>query len=99
MLDYLWHSTIGLLGLGGAIIAACGAIAYFFPPFRKLAIEIGGLILAVMAIYGKGVKDRAAEEAKRKEEAVKKAQADYDRIDKKPETPDTITDKLNSGRF
>lgn len=48
---YLW------LGLGGTIIAGLGAVAYFFPPFRKQAIMGIGVVLGAMALYRKGSKD------------------------------------------
>lgn len=59
---YLWF------GLGGISLAGLGAVAYFFPPLRKLAIQIGLAILAVMAIYGKGVRD-ATRKSKIEQEA------------------------------
>jgi hypothetical protein len=68
VLDYLWHSTVAWLGIGGAIIAACLAAAYFLPPFRRLALSAAGGVAAVLAIYAKGASD-----AKRREQAKQQA--------------------------
>jgi hypothetical protein len=70
-MDYLFHSTFAWLGLGGVSLVALGAVAYFFPPFRKLAIEAGAAVFTVMAIYGKGAAD-----AKRRDLARQKAEED-----------------------
>ena len=70
-MDYLYHSTFAWLGLGGVALMALGAVAYFFPPFRKLAIEAGAAVFAVMAIYAKGAND-----AKVRDRAKQKAEED-----------------------
>lgn len=67
----LWHSVTGLLGLGGLTIIVLAAIAWFFPPLRRIAIEIGMAILAVGSIYAKGASDE-----KRKRELLEKQAAD-----------------------
>jgi hypothetical protein len=57
VLDYLWHSTVAWLGIGGAIIAALLAAAYFLPPFRSVALSAAGGVAAILAIYAKGASD------------------------------------------
>jgi len=69
MIDFLWHSTAAWLGIGGAAVAALAAVAWFFPPFRKLAIQIAAGVIAVMAIYAKGASDAKKRERQRQAEA------------------------------
>lgn len=95
----MFDSIFGIFAVGGVGIATLIAIAWFIPPLRKLAIQIGIALIAGMAIYGKGVRDRAALEQKRKDEAVAKARADYEKIDARPDTDSTVADKLRHGSF
>jgi hypothetical protein len=73
LLDYLWHSTVAWLGIGGAIIAACLAAAYFLPPFRNLALSAAGTVAAVLAIYAKGASDAKRTEEEKRRDAEKNA--------------------------
>lgn len=69
MLSYIWHSTAALLGIGGLALVGLGAIAYLFPPFRRLAIAAGGGLLVLMGSYFKGVRDNAERERERQAKA------------------------------
>jgi len=57
MLDFIFHSVAAQIGLAGVAIIALVAVAYFFPPFRRMAIGAAGLILAAATIYAKGARD------------------------------------------
>jgi hypothetical protein len=72
MYDFFFNSIWGWLGIGGTIIAAAGAVAYFFPPFRKLALTVAATTAGVLAIYAKGSSD-----------ARKRKQAEWDAAEKK----------------
>lgn len=89
----------GWLGLGGGTVAIALAVAWFFPPFRRIALMVAGVALAAASIYAKGNRDRAALEAKRKEEAVRKAQEDYAKIDARPDDPDDVAKRMRRGDF
>jgi hypothetical protein len=99
MLSFLWHSVWAWIGLGGITIVILGVVAWFIPGFRLIAIEIAGAILAATAIYTKGSRDEALANKKREEEAVKKAKADYDKIDARPDTPSDVDKRLRDGSF
>jgi hypothetical protein len=71
MFDWI-NPLYGWLGLGGVIIAACVAVAIYFPPFRKIAIAVAGAVVAGLAIYAKGSKD-----------AAKRKQAEWDKAERK----------------
>jgi hypothetical protein len=73
VLDYLWHSTVAWLGIGGAIIAACLAAAYFLPPFRKLALSVAAGVAGFLAIYAKGASDAKRREREKQQAAEKRA--------------------------
>ena len=60
------------LGLGGVGIAGLLALAYFFPPFRKLALAAAAVVAAGLAIYTKGSRD-----------AAKRKQAEWDKANKR----------------
>lgn len=98
-MDFLWHSTAAWLGLGGVAIVGLAVAAWFIPGFRLLALEIGGGILAAGALMAKGARDQKIRDEKRKEEAVRKAKESYAKIDARPDTPDTVTDRLRKHDF
>lgn len=64
MFDWI-NPLAGWLGLGGVAIAACVAVAIYFPPFRRLAIAAGVAVAGALVLYGKGYRD--AEKRKQKE--------------------------------
>lgn len=81
--DYLpsmWE-VLGILGLGGL-----GAVAWFFPPFRRLAIQAGFVLAALMFVYSKGKRDGIRRKQKewleaerRAEERARRARLDAER--------------------
>lgn len=99
MIDWLTHSTGFLIGGGVAALIACGAVWYFFPPFRRLAISIGGVILAATAIYAKGASDARREEKAKSDAAAKRIGEKYDQIDARTDTDRDVDDRLRSGKF
>lgn len=74
MWDFLWHSIWGWVGGAGLIVVACAAVGYFFPPLRRVAIEIAGVVLAATAIYAKGTRDESKKWDRAIERDVKKGQ-------------------------
>lgn len=99
MMHVIFDSIWGWLGVTTIIVIACGVVAWFIPPLRRIALEVGGVALAVGTIYAKGNRDRAALEQKRKDEAVRKAQADYAKINERKDTPDTVAKRLRDNSF
>lgn len=98
MMDWI-NPLVGWIGLGGTVIAAALAVAWFFPPFRKMALTVAGGVMAALAIYGKGYRDNAAREAQRKEEAVRKARKAYDEIDARPDDAKSVDERLRRNDF
>lgn len=100
MLDFIIQhflsSVAGWLGLTGIVVVVMFAVAWFIPPLRPYAIAAAGTMIAFATIYTKGSRDRAALEKRRKDEAVKRAQADYAAIDKRP---DEAEKRLKDGTF
>jgi xanthine/uracil permease len=99
MLDWIDFGLFTWLGIGGVALAVAAAVAYFFPPFRNLAIVIGGAVVAIMFAYTKGNRDRAKLEAERREKAVKKVQEKYDEIDARPDSDSDVDKRLRDGSF
>lgn len=98
MLDWI-NPMAGWSGLAAVVIAAAAAVAWFFPPFRKIAYAVIAATVAALAIYSKGYRDNAAREAKRKEEAVRKAREAYDKIDARPDDAKSVSRRLRDGNF
>jgi hypothetical protein len=99
MIDFIWHSTYALIGIGGLAVIACAAVAWFFPPFRTWAIEAAVAILGATAIYAKGARDQSKRVNAQTEKAVGKAKADNEKIDARPDTPDDVDKRLRDGSF
>jgi hypothetical protein len=98
----MWHlinSVWGWLTIGGIGLIALGAVAYFLPPFRKLCIEIGILLISVMGIYAKGVRDAEKRDRAKRDAAVEKNKKEFDRIDNRPDDPGTVDKRLRDGNF
>lgn len=74
MLDFL-SPLMGWLGIGGGAIAIALAVAWFFPPFRTIAIQVAGAIGGLLFIYGKGYRDAA----RRKQEEWDYAERDTEK--------------------
>ncbi len=98
-MDFLFNTVWGWLGIAGVIAVGCGLVAWFLPPFRRLAIEVAAVALSAAAIYAKATRDRANLEAKRKEEAVAKARKEYADIEARPDTPNDVSKRLRDGGF
>lgn len=99
MIDFLFNSIWGWAGIGGVVIIGALAAAYFFPPFRKLALAVAAGAVAVLAIYSKGASDNARREKEKRDKAVKKAEKDYAKIDARPDKPDDVAKRLRDGSF
>lgn len=99
LMDYIFSHLWGWVGITGIIIAACVAVAIIVPQFRGAALAIAAAAVGATSIYAKGQRDRAALEQKRKEEAVRKAREAYDKIDARPDDPESADKRLRDGSF
>ena len=103
MMDFIWQhilsSMAGWIGIGGAIVLICVAVAYFFPPFRRAAIAVAITTIAAVGLYAKGSRDRAALERKKRDKVVKKVTEKYDEIDKRVDTDDDVAKRMRDGSF
>jgi hypothetical protein len=99
MWDFIFGTLWGWWGVAGLTVIGCIVVGYFIPSVRMWAIGVAGVVLSGAAIYTKGNRDRAALEAKRKEEAVAKARKEYDEIDNRPDTPDDVARRLREHGF
>lgn len=99
MMHAIFGTVWGWIGTAGIVCIACGAVAYFIPQFRIYALAVVGVVVSAATIYTKGNRDRAKLETKRKEEAVRNARKKYDEIENRPDTPDTLADKLRRNGF
>ena len=99
IIDTFFSSLAGWLGAAGIIVVICGAVAWFVPPLRKIALAVAGVAISAAAIYAKGNRDRARLEARRKEEAVRKARKEYDEIDARPDTSADAIKRMRDGGF
>lgn len=85
MFDFI-TPLVGWLGLGGGVIAAALAVAWFFPPFRKYALAAAGVIAGALTIYARGYADAGRRKQREWDNAIKrdvekgrKARADAER--------------------
>ena len=99
MMQAIFDSLWGWIGIAGVIVICCGVVAWFVPPLRNLAVAIGGVAIAAASIYSKGSRDRAALEKRRREEAIAKAQEKYKEIDKRPDSIEDVKRRLKDGTF
>lgn len=72
MMDWL-NPSVGWGAFAFMIIAGCLAVAWYFPPFRKLALTIAGAVAGAFALYRKGAKDAAARKQRQWDEAERKS--------------------------
>lgn len=98
MFDWI-NPLYGWLGLGGVIIAACVAVAIYFPPFRKIAIAVAVAVGGVLAAYSKGASDAKRREREKSEKAVAKVQAKYSKIDARSDGPSDVSKRMRDGEF
>lgn len=99
MWDFLFNSLWGWLGIAGITVVGAFAVAWFFPPFRSMALAVAASAAGAAAIYTKGNRDRAALEERRKEAAIAEAKEKYDEIDKRVDTPADVADRLRKHGF
>jgi hypothetical protein len=99
MIDFLFNSLWGWWGVTGLVVVGCAVVFYLFPQWRTHMVAIAGAALAAAGLVTKGHRDRAKIEQKRKDDAVKKAQDAYDKIDKRPDTPSDVERKMRDGTF
>lgn len=99
MFDFLTNTIWGWLGIGGTVIAMALAVAWFIPPFRKLALTVAAFAAGALAIYSKGASDAKRRERERSEAAVKKIDGKYREIDARPDDDGAVDRKLRDGKF
>lgn len=99
MSDFIFSHLWGWVGAAGIVVIGCVAMAIIFPRFRGMALAVGAAAVGAASIYAKGQRDRAALEQRRKDEAVAKAKAKYDEIDKRQDTSADVVNRLRKGEF
>jgi len=99
MWHFIFETLWGWWGVAGLVVVGCVVVGYFIPSLRLAALAVGGVFISGATIFSKGYAARAKLEAARKEEAVRKAREDYDKIDKRNDTPDTVSKRLGDGTF
>jgi hypothetical protein len=94
------HDWLGWIDLtAGGAIAAAAALIVLVPPLRRYALAALGVAVLVLAIYRKGRRDEAEREATRREEAVRRAQEDYDEIDRRSDSAADVVRRLRDAGF
>lgn len=67
-MDFLTHwvftSFVAWLGIGGLIAVGALVLGYFFPPIRRVAIEIAVAVLTIGLVYARGRKEGSAAKQK-----------------------------------
>ena len=99
MAEWLWHSTLAWVGMSTLIVIGCLAVAWFIPPLRRLAVEAAVVVGSAALLYAKGSADRASEERKKSDAAVKRNQEQFNKIDARPDTDDDVDKRLRDGSF
>lgn len=57
MIQSFFQSFVSWEAIAIYILAGAGAIAWFFPPFRRIALQIGAFVAGLLFIYSKGKRD------------------------------------------
>lgn len=99
MFSWILDHYIATASLTVIIVAACVAVAWFFPMFRRIAIEVAVGVLGAMAIFTRGYMTAKKEEREKDEKMVKKAQEKFDEIDRRPDTGSDVDKRLRDGKF
>lgn len=72
---HVFTSLVGWLGLAGVIVVVCLAVAWFIPPFRRLALMVAGVVASAGAIYAKGSSDAARRKQEEWDNAERESKA------------------------
>lgn len=99
MLSWILDHYIATLSLTVLIVIGCGAVAWFFPPLRRLAIEVGVLVAAAATIFTRGYLTAKREREAKDEREAKRRQEEFDKIDRRPDTDSDLDRKLRDGKF
>lgn len=95
LLDHMWAT----MSVATLIVIACGAIAWFIPPLRRIAIEVGVFVAGLAVVFTRGYLTAKRERAAKDEKMVKRAQEKFDEIDRRPDTSDDLDKRLRDGKF
>lgn len=96
---YIFGTIYGWIGIAGLIVIGCLAVAYLIPAWRPYAIAVAVVAVSVATAFTKGWLARGRVEQQRKDEAVKRTTDAYDKIEKRPDTPGTVADRLRNNDF
>lgn len=99
MMHFIFDTALGWIGTAGVVVIICLVVGYFIPQFRIYGLAVIGVVVSAATIYAKGNRDRANLETRRRDEAVKKAQEDYAKIDARPDGPADVAKRLRDGTF
>lgn len=98
-MEWFFDYVYGWYGIVGIIIVACIAVGLVFPQFRVYAAMVGAGALTFAGVFAQGRRTEAERQRRLREQAVKKAQADYNEIEKRPDTPADVEKRLRRGDF
>jgi hypothetical protein len=99
MFSWILDHYIATLSVSTLFVIGCGAVAWFFPPLRRLAVEAAVLVIGALAIFTRGYMTAKREDRERSEKAVKKAQEKFDEIERRPDTNSDLDKRLRDGKF
>lgn len=99
MMHFIFDTLWGWWGVAGVVVIVCIIVGYFIPSLRLTMLAIAGVFLSAASLVTKGNRDRAALERRRRDEAVAKNRAAYDKIDKRPDNAKTVEDRFRKGDF
>lgn len=99
MWSFIFDQLTGWIGLAGLAVIVLVVVAFIFPQSRIYAAAIGLGILGMASVYARGQRDRARLEQQRRDEAVKKVNTEYDKIEKEERTVDHVKGRLKDGSF
>lgn len=99
MWDFFVDYVFGVYGAVAIVLIVLGVAAFLFPQFRLWFAAVAAGIFGIAAVYGKGQRDRAKIEQRRKDEAVEAANKKYDEIERRPDDIDHVKGRLKKGEF
>lgn len=99
MFDFLTNTIWGWFGIGGVVIAAALAVAWFLPPFRKLALTVAAFAAGILAIYAKGASDARRAERAKSDAAAKRINEKYSEIDARSDDDGDVDKRMRHGEF
>lgn len=99
MIHFIFDTLYGWWGVAGITVLVCVAVGYFIPSLRLSMIAVGGAAIWLASAFTKGWAAAKRDDRAKTEAAIKKVNEDYDHIETRPDSPDTVADRLRRGNF